>query len=95
VATYEAREPSAYLAGLDQATKAVVDECAGLIEQAIQHFGSRYHDSLRAEGSGNKWRDACKKVEWAVREKERLLELREKLRRNTERLTLLNGLVMR
>ncbi|KAG7287105.1 hypothetical protein NEMBOFW57_006610 [Staphylotrichum longicolle] len=84
-----------YLTELDRATKTVVEECAALIEGALQHFGTRYHGSLQTEGSGSKCRDAYKKIEWALREKERLLELREKLQRNTERLTLLNGLAAR
>ncbi|GAB1309964.1 hypothetical protein MFIFM68171_00174 [Madurella fahalii] len=95
VATYQEREYSVYLSSLDNATKAVVDDCAGLIEAALQHFGSRYQDNLRAGGSGNKWKDAYKKVEWSVKEKERLQELQEKLRQNTERLALLSVLAMR
>lgn len=95
MATYEQHGRSVYLTELDRATKTVVEECAALIEGALQHFGTRYHGSLQTEGSGNKCRDAYKKIEWALREKERLLELREKLQRNTERLTLLNGLAAR
>jgi hypothetical protein len=94
VATYQEREYSIYLTGLDNTTKAVVQECAGLIEEALQQFGARYESSLQPGGSGNKLRDAYKKVEWSVRERERLHDLREKLRKNTERLTMLNGLAI-
>ncbi|KAK4157476.1 hypothetical protein C8A00DRAFT_40188 [Chaetomidium leptoderma] len=95
VATYQERENSVYLTGLDNTTKAVVEQCASLIDAALHHFGTRYHGGLQPEGSGSKWRDAYKKIEWSVREKERLQELREMLRKNTERLTLLNGLAAR
>jgi hypothetical protein len=95
VATYEQQENSAYLSGLDRTAKTVIDECAGLIHGALQHFTLKYHGSAQPGGSGSRWRDTYKKVEWSVREKERVQELREKLCRNTERLTLLNGLAVR
>lgn len=95
MATYEQHGDSVYLTELDNTTKAVVEECAALIEGALQHFSTRYHGSLKAEIPGNKCRGVYKKLEWLFREKERLQELREKLHKNTERLTLLNGLAAR
>lgn len=95
MATYQERECSIHLSGLDNTTKVVVDECAGLIEEALQHFQTRYNGSLQPEGSGNRFRDAYKKVEWSFREPERLRGLREKLCTNTARLTLLNSLALR
>ena len=92
VSTYQQRESSIYLGELDRITKAVVDECASSIDEALQRFKNKYHDNLRAEGSGSKLRDGYKKVEWSFREKERLHDLREKLQRNTQRLALLAGL---
>jgi hypothetical protein len=66
---------------------------AGLIAEAFHHFFStRYRSALQPGGSGSKWRDARKKFEWSFREPEMVRELRDKLRTNTERLTLLNGL---
>lgn len=92
--TYQEREYSADVNGLDNVTRSVVGECAGLVEEALEHFGTRYHDSLQEGGSGNKLRDAFKKIEYSFREKERVHELREKLREGTEKLTLLNGLAV-
>ncbi|KAL1841536.1 hypothetical protein VTJ49DRAFT_6965 [Mycothermus thermophilus] len=95
VATYEQCGHSVYLNELDNATRAVVDECAGLIAGALEHFGGRYHVSLQPGGSESWLRDARKKVSWFLRERERVNELREKLNRNIQRLTLLNGLAIR
>ncbi|KAK0743119.1 hypothetical protein B0T18DRAFT_175737 [Schizothecium vesticola] len=92
VSTYQQRENSIYLSELDRITKAVVEECASSIDGAVQRFGDKYHDNLQAEGSGSKLRDGYKKLEWAFREKERLQDLREKLQRSTQRLSLLVGL---
>jgi len=95
IATYQEREHSVYLAQLDSVTKSVVKECTGLIDGAIQHLTSRYGDSLRPGGSGGKVRDAYKKAEWMLRDREWVQQLQEKLRRNTERLSFLNGLAAR
>ncbi|KAL2265059.1 hypothetical protein VTJ83DRAFT_7569 [Remersonia thermophila] len=95
ILTYEQYEHSAYLNGLDNATRSVVDECAGLIVGALEHFGGRYHASLRPGGSGSWLRDAHKKASWFLRERERVKELREKLSRSVQRLTLLNNLALR
>jgi predicted RecB family endonuclease len=95
VATYEQHEPSSSLNTLDQVTKSVVDECGTLLQEAADRFIPRYHSSLQSGGSGRKIKDAYKKIEWSVREKERLHELRDKLRENTERLCLLTALAAR
>jgi hypothetical protein len=96
VSTYQQQENSIYLSELDRITKAVVEECASSIEGALRRFRDKYHGSLHhAEGSGSKLYDGYKKLEWAFREKEQLQGLREKLQRNTERLSLLAGLAAR
>jgi hypothetical protein len=95
VATYEGRANSRHLTDLDNATKLVVEECAGLIETALHHFSTRYGNSLQPGGSGSKWRDACKKIEWSLREPERIRELRERLQANMQKLDLLIGLAAR
>ncbi|KAK0631582.1 hypothetical protein B0T14DRAFT_467625 [Immersiella caudata] len=92
VSTYQQRESSIYLGELDRITKAVVSRCASSIDEALRRFQDKYHDNLRAEWSGSKFRDGYKKLEWSFRDKERLHNLREKLQRNTQRLTLLTGL---
>ncbi|RSL64865.1 hypothetical protein CEP51_013081 [Fusarium floridanum] len=54
VATYEEHESGTYLADLDKASKSVVDQTASLIQDALDHFQSRYKNSLHPEGSGKK-----------------------------------------
>ncbi|KID65919.1 hypothetical protein MAN_05578, partial [Metarhizium hybridum] len=92
VATYQQHELSPCLQVLDDVSKSVVDECASLIQDTLQHLRSRYRGSLGAEGSGNKIRDIVKRIEWSVRETQRLEKLREKLREGVQRLSLLTGL---
>ncbi|KAK5660897.1 hypothetical protein OQA88_12270 [Cercophora sp. LCS_1] len=92
IATYQEREPYVYLSQLDNVTKDAVRDCTDLVEEALRHFQSKYGSSLQQGGSGNKLRDARKKIEWSLREKERLRELRGKLSRNTQRLLLLCAL---
>ncbi|EXU97164.1 hypothetical protein X797_009783 [Metarhizium robertsii] len=79
VATYQQHELSPCLQVLDDVSKSVVDECASLIQDILQHLRSRYGGSLGAEGSGKKIRDIVKRIEWSVRETQRLEKLREKL----------------
>ncbi|RSL55315.1 hypothetical protein CEP53_007124 [Fusarium sp. AF-6] len=95
VTTYEKHEPSPYLEGLDQTSKSVVDRTASLIQDALDHFQSRYKNSLHLGGSGKKLKDVYKKLEWSTREKERIQCLREKLQESTQRLQLLTSLASR
>ncbi|WAO84146.1 Hypothetical protein NCS54_00135200 [Fusarium falciforme] len=95
VATYEKHESSTYLADLDQASKSVVNKTASLIQDALDHFQSRYKSSLHPGGSGKKLKDAYKKLEWSTREKERIRCLREKLQESVQRLQLLTSLAAR
>ncbi|RSM18958.1 hypothetical protein CDV31_002281 [Fusarium ambrosium] len=95
VATYEKHESSTYLTGLDQASKSVVDQTASLIQDNLDHFQSRYKNSLQPGGSGKKWKDVYKKLEWSTRERERVRCLREKLRESAQRLQLLTNLAAR
>ncbi|KAK8929294.1 hypothetical protein VCV18_001956 [Metarhizium anisopliae] len=92
VATYQQHEVSPCLQVLDDVSKSVVDECASLIQDTLQHLRSRYGGSLGAEGSGNKIRDIVKRIEWSVRETQRLEKLRGKLHEGVQRLSLLTGL---
>ncbi|KAJ3534678.1 hypothetical protein NM208_g7444 [Fusarium decemcellulare] len=95
VGTYEKYESSPYLEGLDHASKSVVNQTASLIQSTLDHFQSRYQNSLHPGGSGRRLKDIYKRVEWSTREKERTRCLREKLRESVQRLTLLTSLVMR
>ena len=95
VATYEQRDFSPYMIQLDVATKEVVDDCAVLIQEVLDRLQARYGSSLAPSGTGSKMKDTYKKTEFCFAEKERLAAVQEKLRKNTERLTLLIGLTIR
>lgn len=92
VATYQQHELSPYLQGLDNVSKSVVNQCAALIQDTLDHIQSRYGKSLGIEGSGKKIKDIYKRIEWSVREKERLQNLRDKLQEGVQRLSLLTSL---
>ncbi|KAK3349545.1 hypothetical protein B0T25DRAFT_482206 [Lasiosphaeria hispida] len=95
VATYEQHEFSLSLESLARTTKTVVDECGSLIKQALDRLASKYNEALQPGGSGNKLKDGYRKVEWLVKEEDRLHELRGKLGKNTERLSVLVSLATR
>ncbi|KAM3534343.1 hypothetical protein MY4038_002441 [Beauveria bassiana] len=95
VATYQQHELGTPLHVLDSVTKSVVDQFTTLIQDALDHLQSRYGSNLTKEGSGNKAKDIYKKVEWSVREKDRLRILHEKLQVGMERLNLLSTLSAR
>ncbi|KAI0134228.1 hypothetical protein BJ170DRAFT_609022 [Xylariales sp. AK1849] len=95
VATYQQHELTPYLDSIDIATKSVVDECATSIQETLDHVRPKYHASLRAGGSGSKMRDTYRKIEWSIREKERMQHLRDRLRDGIERLSLLTMLAAR
>ncbi|KAM0440867.1 hypothetical protein ACHAPT_000169 [Fusarium lateritium] len=95
VETYESHESSHYLEGLDHASRCVVNQTASLIQDALDHFQSRYKNCLHPGGSGSKVKDVYKKLEWSTREKGRTQCLREKLQESTQRLALLTSLAAR
>lgn len=95
VETFERHESSTYLADLDRTSKSVVNQTASLIQDALDHFQSRYKNSLHPGGSGKKLKDVYKKLEWSTRERERIRCLREKLQESVQRLQLLTSLAAR
>ncbi|KAK4153252.1 hypothetical protein C8A00DRAFT_15503 [Chaetomidium leptoderma] len=95
VATYPQHEFTPYLAGLDTTAKSIVNECGTLIQEALDRWHKKYHQSLSPGGSGNPLKDAGKKMEWFLREQDRMKELQERLSRGTQRLTLLGSLAAR
>ncbi len=95
VATYPQHEFTPYLESLDAAAKEFVDECAGLIQKALDRWEKKYHQALSPEGSGNAVKDAGRKMEWFLREQERVAELQAKLDRGIQRLTFLSTLAAR
>ena len=93
MATYEQYESSAYLDGLSDVAKNVVEQCFGHIKDALEHFRRRYGTSLTPGGSGNRIKDVFKKVEWATKEHDRIKILRGRLRDGISRLSLIGNLV--
>ncbi|KAK9770307.1 hypothetical protein SCAR479_13048 [Seiridium cardinale] len=94
VATYE-HYSSPSLDDFDRLLHTVVQECHDLIQSSLNRLVPKYHDSLKPEGSGSRIRDGIRKVEWSVREKERVKELRDKLRTNGQRISILTQIVSR
>ncbi|RSL90954.1 hypothetical protein CEP51_000518 [Fusarium floridanum] len=95
VATYQQHEFSPYLDGLDNATKSVINQCGSLIQETLEHIQPKYHDSLSGGSSGKKFNDIYRKIEWSMREKDRLRHVREKLQDGVQRLSLLTNLATR
>lgn len=95
MATYQQHELNTPLQVLDNVTKLVVGELATLIQDALNHLQSRYGSSLTKEGSGKKAKDIYRRVEWCMREKDRLRMLQEKLQKGVQRLTLLSTISAR
>ncbi|KAK9413534.1 hypothetical protein SUNI508_11856 [Seiridium unicorne] len=94
VATYE-HYSSPSLDDFDRLLHTVVQECHGLIHSSLNRLEPKYHDSLKPEGLGSRIKDGMRKVEWSVREKERVKELRDKLRTNGQRISILTQTVSR
>ncbi|KAL8366010.1 hypothetical protein RB595_004679 [Gaeumannomyces hyphopodioides] len=93
IATYERREQaSPSLLALERDIGLAVHECGGLIKAALDKLTGRYGDSLGHGGSGNKLKDAYKRIEFTLREKDDLASLRRKLSETTARISLLSVL---
>ncbi|KAK8063395.1 hypothetical protein PG996_008047 [Apiospora saccharicola] len=95
IAEYQQLESCPSLTNLDAQTKTVVNECATLIQDALNRWCPKYHESLQPGGSGSTVKDALRKIEWSVREKQGIQELQDKLHRNTEKLALLTWITSR
>ncbi|KAB5539410.1 hypothetical protein GE09DRAFT_317495 [Coniochaeta sp. 2T2.1] len=89
IATYEQFERSAWLDSLAHVSRSVVDECGTLVGDVLQKFRDRYDCSLEPGGSGSRARDAVKKLEFSVRERETVRVLQETLRTAVGRLGML------
>lgn len=73
----------------------MVQKCTTLIHDTLDHLQARYGSSLTKGGSGNKARDVIKRVEWCLREKDRIQALQNALREGVQRLALLSNLAAR
>ncbi|ROV98050.1 hypothetical protein VMCG_07055 [Cytospora schulzeri] len=92
VATYEQHDNSVFMNELGRVSRDVVNQCGDLILQEINRLEARYGDYIRAQGSQSKVKRAYKMLEMSLREKESFCNLQDKLRMNTERLSLLTAL---
>ncbi|KAJ8127426.1 hypothetical protein O1611_g6211 [Lasiodiplodia mahajangana] len=91
IATYQQHEQSPWLCGLGKTTKLVVDECAELIQTALDAWSQKYGENLKEGGSQNSVKDAYRKIQW-LWEKDNVIKLQDKLKTNTSRLSLLAAL---
>ena len=94
IAVYEQHESSPWLHELDTEVKREGESSTVLVQDALTQFQQKYHGSLMPGGSGNVMKDMVKKVEFSVREKARVQELRDKIRRSIEKLTLLTNIAV-
>lgn len=69
----------------------MIDECSSLVGEVLLNVRVRYGESLQSGGSGNKIKDVYKRVEFSLREKEKLQLLQEKLNGGIGRLSLLSS----
>jgi hypothetical protein len=83
------------LGGTRTATKQTVDDCAGPIREALGRWQEKYYQALSPNGSGNALKDTGRKIQWFLREQERVAELQAKLSQGTQRLKLLSALAVR
>ncbi|EJT69297.1 hypothetical protein GGTG_12916 [Gaeumannomyces tritici R3-111a-1] len=77
---------------LERDVELAVHECGDLIKAALDKLINRYGDCLGKGESGNKLKDAYKKIEFTLREKDDLIGLRRKLSETTARISLLSVL---
>jgi hypothetical protein len=70
-------------------TKQVVEDCRKTLLAFRSRIDKKYCASLSLGGSGNRLKDAAKKVIW-VKEKEDILELRRKLQVAGDTITMLS-----
>lgn len=91
VATFAQFEKSPSLDNLEHVTKCIIDECGALIGEVLLRLREKYGESLQPGGSGSRVRDVYKKVEFSVRERERIQLLQETLNKAVTRLSLLSS----
>ncbi|KAK1979597.1 hypothetical protein LZ30DRAFT_596571 [Colletotrichum cereale] len=89
IATYQEREHSEWLSGINFLIKSITQECMTDLEEALQYFQSKYESSLGGQGRQITPQSIGRKLGYAFKERERLQVLREKLSQNTQRLSLL------
>jgi hypothetical protein len=91
IATFEQFENSPQLDSLGSVTRSIIDECSDIIGDVLCSLRDKYGDSLQPGGSGNKAKDVYRKLEFSLREKEKIQLLQDSLNRAVARLGLLAG----
>lgn len=64
---------------LENVTKRIVDEDGVLILETLQRIAPKYHDSLGKDSHKNFLSSSYRKVEYSVREKQKVKSLQERL----------------
>jgi hypothetical protein len=91
IATYQQFQPSPWLDGLANVTKSIVAECSSLLQEVLAFVQGKYGDSLQPGGSGNTIKDICKKLEFSLKERDKIQLLNRKLNNAAGRLGLLSS----
>jgi hypothetical protein len=89
VVLWQSYNDSPELNELGRITKQVVEDCRETLLAFRLRIDKEYCASLGLGGSGNRLKDAAKKVIW-VKEKEDILELRQKLQIAGDTITMLS-----
>jgi len=72
--------------------ESVAGSCHSLVKNCLERIVPNYSDRLGSGTSRSGLADAGKKLQWAVRERDQLRALQDKLRTATATLTVLVGL---
>jgi len=91
IATFQQFENSPSLDSLRHVTKSIVDECSDEIGQVLCGLRDKYGDSLQRGGSGNRAKDAYRKLEFSLKERGEIKLLQESLGRAVGQLSLLSS----
>lgn len=81
-------ETSLELNALSHTARRVVDQCKECIEQFLKKIQA-YNASLRERGSGNKLRDAGKRIKWALTQTEVLAKFRTEINGHSSTINML------
>ncbi|KAH8165437.1 hypothetical protein CIB48_g2818 [Xylaria polymorpha] len=95
IETYQQHEVTPLFTSLDAITKAIIDDCGCLMQDVLEKLVPRYGQSLGDARSKYNIKGFVKKIEWSLRETERVEKLREKLHRNSQLLGMLISITTR
>ncbi|KAI1879523.1 hypothetical protein JX265_002477 [Neoarthrinium moseri] len=92
IATFQGYEASPILDTLNRVSTEIAEECGTLVQETLDRVTNRYDASLSSGKSQGRLKDGLKKLEWAIRERDKVSELQEKLVRDSARLSMLASL---